>query len=322
MRCDIHVHSYYSGYVNQPILRHLGRDSYSPPAEVYAAARRRGMDLVTLSDHDTVEGALQLAGRPDFFMSEEVTCVMEGQPGERERVLHLGVLGISESQHEAIAERRRDPARLVSYLEEQEIAWCVNHLFSPLTGLRHVGDLSFALHRAPALETMNGMMPEVTNHFAALEARRHGLGTLGGSDAHALHSVARAYTLVEGATSAEEFLAGVRQGHALVEGTSGGVAVLTRDVAVNFALGYVENFRNAWRSGAHALRALGLAAFSPVVALLPLVTLLIHRKEITGAERLYADFIDAGLAEIARRRPAIVPVTTVRLARSMPDPAM
>jgi hypothetical protein len=279
------------------------------------------MDLVTLSDHDTIEGALQLDGTPDFFISEEVTCVMEGEAGKRERVLHLGVLGISEGQHEAIAERRTDPARLVSYLEEQEIAWCVNHLFSPLTGAREMGDFSFALHRAPALEALNGMMPEVTNAFAAREARRRGMGGLGGSDAHALPSVARACTVVEGAESAAEFLEGIRQGLAVAEGSSGGVAILTRDVAINFALGYIENFRNAYRSGAHALRALGLAAFTPVLALLPLATALILGMEIHGAKRLYSDFIDAGLTEIARRGPSRASAPA-RARGSMAEPAV
>jgi predicted metal-dependent phosphoesterase TrpH len=293
MRCDLHVHSYYSGYVNQPVLRHLGRDSYSQPEDVYAAAKRRGMDLVTLSDHDSIEGALQLAGRPDFFVSEEVTCVLETLPGERPRVLHLGVLGISEKQHEGIAARRTDPVRLMAFLDEERIAWCVNHLFSPLTGPRETADLDFALGRARTLETRNSMMPLATNEFAAREAERRGLGTVGGSDAHAVASVARAYTVVDGATTAAEFLDGIRAGKARAEGLSGSAALITRDVATNFALGYIHNFRNAHRGGEHALRALGLLALSPLMPLLPLAIALVHRREVRGALSLHADFMDA-----------------------------
>src|SRR5689334_12673590 len=131
MRCDIHVHSYYSGFVNQPVLRHLGRESYSQPEEIYQTAKRRGMDLVTISDHDGIEGALQLAGRPDFFVSEEVTCVLDSRGPGPTRILHLGVLGISEKQHEGIASRRTDAERLMAYLDEERIPWCVNHPFSP-----------------------------------------------------------------------------------------------------------------------------------------------------------------------------------------------
>jgi len=293
MRCDIHVHSFYSGYVNQPVLRHLGRDSYSAPEDVYDAAKRRGMDLVTLSDHDSIEGAMRLAGRKDFFTSEEVTCVLESLPGEADRVLHLGVLGISEKQHDGIAARRREPARLMSYLDEEGIAWCVNHLFSPLTGPRRLSDLDFALSRAHALETQNGMMPAATNQFAAEEAGKRGLATVGGSDAHAVASVARAYTVVDGANTVEEFLEGVRAGQARAEGLNGRVILLTRDVVTNFAKGYAHNFKNAHRSAADTLRALGLLAISPLMPLLPLVIALVHHKEVHGALEMHADFMDA-----------------------------
>ena len=56
VRCDLHVHSLRSGRVDLPVLRHFGRESYSEPREVYEVARRRGMDLVTITDHDTIEG--------------------------------------------------------------------------------------------------------------------------------------------------------------------------------------------------------------------------------------------------------------------------
>ena len=81
MRCDLHVHSKYSGALTLPILSRVVRECYSEPAAVYEIALARGMDLVTLTDHDSIEGALQLAGRPDFFVGEEVTC---GLPGGRE----------------------------------------------------------------------------------------------------------------------------------------------------------------------------------------------------------------------------------------------
>jgi predicted metal-dependent phosphoesterase TrpH len=307
MRCDIHVHSFYSGYVNQPVLRHLGRDSYSRPEDVYETAKRRGMDLVTLSDHDSIEGALRLAGRPDFFISEEVTCVLETPRGEPARVLHLGVLGISEEQHEAIAARRKEPARLMAFLDEQNIAWCINHIFSPLTGPRLTADLDFALGRARALETRNSMMPAATNEFAAREAARRGLATLGGSDAHAVASVARAYTVVDGARNVAEFLDGVRAGRARAEGRNGGAALITRDVVTNFVLGYACNFRNAGRGGAHLLRALGLLALSPFLPLLPLATLLLHRREARGALELHAAFLDAGLGAREQAAPVCEP---------------
>ena len=76
MKCDLHVHTSHSGTVPVAILRHFFLESYSAPDDVYAMLRKRGMDLVTLTDHDSINGAEQLRHHPDFFVSEEVTCTM------------------------------------------------------------------------------------------------------------------------------------------------------------------------------------------------------------------------------------------------------
>lgn len=89
MRCDLHVHSWYSGRAGVPVLDHLGRECYSDPLEVHERARLRGMDLVTLTDHDTVEGAMRLVHRDECFLSEELTVHLAGG-----RQLHVNVFGI------------------------------------------------------------------------------------------------------------------------------------------------------------------------------------------------------------------------------------
>jgi len=129
MRSDLHVHSRYSGPADLPVLRHLGRECYSEPKEVYEQARRRGMDLVTLTDHDSIEGAVEIAGMPGVFVSEEVTLVLGGG-----RQLHLGVYDLTEAQHQRIARLRFDPEGLFAFLAEERIPACLNHPFSALTG--------------------------------------------------------------------------------------------------------------------------------------------------------------------------------------------
>src|SRR5215468_6232952 len=111
MRCDLHVHSRRSGRLNQPVLRHLIDECYSEPREVYEVARARGMDLVTLSDHDTIEGALEIARLPGTFVSEEVTLEMP-----EARKLHVGVFDIREEQHLRLQALRDDPESFVAYL--------------------------------------------------------------------------------------------------------------------------------------------------------------------------------------------------------------
>ena len=285
MRCDLHVHSQFSGRCMIPVLRHLIDESYWSPEQVYAEARRRGMDLVTLTDHDTIEGALRLAGRRDVFISEEVSCLL---PGGRQ--LHLGVYDLDEGQHEAVTARRSDPEALFAYLAEQRLPVSLNHPFSALTGDRLTSDLTLAFAHVGLVEGLNGMLPEATNGWAKRAALERGLALVGGSDSHTLRSVARAYTAVPGARNREEFLAGLRHGFTIPAGTSGGYRRLTADLIQIAASAYATTFRQAAASLAHAGRAAALALAVPLLPLLPAVSALIALHERRFAARQFARY--------------------------------
>ena len=301
MRCDLHVHSRYSGPVTLPILHRVAQECYSEPKAVYETALARGMDLVTLTDHDSIEGALQLAGRPDFFIGEEVTCEL---PGGRE--MHLGVFDITEVNHQQIQARRRDPEGLFAYLAEERIPFCVNHLFSPLTGRREVDDFHLALAHAPLIEAMNGMLPAQSNEFARQAGRAAGLAPVGGSDAHELAGVARAYTTVPRAENREEFLAGLRLGLTVPAGSSGSYARLTTAVLA-VARGVVEEgARQALDGPASTARFVFLLAILPVLSLVPLVTLAKFTKEKLGAAAFYRRFMASQPAFPRRPRPQVL----------------
>ena len=77
----MHVHSYFSGACTTPFLSKFCRESYSDPVEVYESLRQRGMDLFTITDHDSIEGAEKLRRLPNFFLSEELTCRMPSGNG-------------------------------------------------------------------------------------------------------------------------------------------------------------------------------------------------------------------------------------------------
>jgi predicted metal-dependent phosphoesterase TrpH len=256
MRCDLHVHSKHSGSAGVPLLPGW-LECYSEPAAVYDTARARGMDLVTLTDHDSIEGALALRNRPNTFVSEEVTVVLDGG-----RELHFGVYGIDETQHAQIESRRRDGESLVAYLAGHDIPFAVNHLFSPLTGRRTASDLVWALSVARLLETGNAMLPAVSNRIAEEARQRIGAGAVGGSDAHALRFVGRSYTVVSGARTAGDFIQGLRMGHATAEGEPSDGIGLTRDVLQIAAAGARHGIRSA-RGARRALRALAFLASAP-----------------------------------------------------------
>ena len=75
-RADLHCHSDASNKAAEAALNAIHcPECYSRPDEVYAQARRRGMDFVTITDHDSVEGVLRIvADSPDVFVGEELTC--------------------------------------------------------------------------------------------------------------------------------------------------------------------------------------------------------------------------------------------------------
>src|SRR3981189_714595 len=225
MRCDLHVHSIASGMFTAPGLDRICRESYNNPAEVYDRLKRMSMSIVTITDHDSIDGAEALRRHTDFFLSEEVTVRM---PSGTE--MHMGVYGISERDHAEIQRRRNDFIALLMYLTERKLFFSVNHVFSGLTGRRDAEDFNWFASYVPAFETRNGQMwPEAKPSCARLAG---GMGkiAIAGSDAHTMAGVGRTFTEVRGARTVEEFFSGLRAGQGLVHGEHGTLRRLTADV--------------------------------------------------------------------------------------------
>lgn len=201
------------------------RESYNDPAELYAGLKRLGMTLVTITDHDSIDGAEALRHHPDFFVSEEATLKL---PTGTE--MHLGIYGITETDHLEIQRRRNDFVSLMMYLTERKLLFSANHVFSGLTGRRQMEDFDWIASYIPAMETRNGQMWHKANDAAAQMARRLGKVEIAGSDSHTIAGAGRTYTEVPRARNAEEFLAGLRAQRATIHGEHGSWTKLTADV--------------------------------------------------------------------------------------------
>lgn len=274
MRCDLHVHSRRSGRCGLPVLRSLIDECYSEPEEVYARARARGMDLVTITDHDRIDGAQAITHQPGTFLSEELTVALSGG-----RQLHLGVFDISEPQHYRMQALRGDAEALFAYLTEQRIAACLNHPFAALTGRRETADLEMPFRRLRLVEALNGAMPEDQNERALRAGRAAGLAPVGGSDAHALAFVARSFTTVPGARNKEEFTAGLRQGLSVPGGRAGGYTRLASEMARVFIAALIDGVSSAHESRQASSRFLGSLLLVPLLPFVPLAALLLHGRE-------------------------------------------
>jgi predicted metal-dependent phosphoesterase TrpH len=219
-----------------PVLRRFCRECYNPPEALYEKLKHLGLDLVTVTDHDSIDAGESLRRHPDFFVSEEVTC---RAPSGNE--VHVGVYDITEQQHVEIQRRRNDLPRLVAYLEEQRVFFSVNHIFSSLTGRRAADDFDWFEACFPAVEVLNGHMLARSNHLAARLAFHARRLPVGGSDAHSLSSAGTVWTEVPEARNKAEFLEGLREGRARVHGESGNYWKLTLDVLAISSEMFLEN---------------------------------------------------------------------------------
>jgi predicted metal-dependent phosphoesterase TrpH len=254
MRCDLHVHSIASGMFTAPVLNLICRESYTDPAEAYDRLKQRGMSVVTITDHDSLDGSEVLRKHPDFFLSEEVTVRM---PSGTE--MHLGVYDLTERDHFEIQRRRNDFIALLMYLTERKLFFSVNHIFSGLTGRREQDDFRWFESYVPAYETRNGQMWPPANERAAKLAARLGKIAVAGSDSHTLAGVGLTCTEVPGARSVDEFFAGLRAGCGRVHGQHGSFVKLTADV---FSIVGSLFKDQPW-----------ILAFSPLALLVPAFTL-------------------------------------------------
>ena len=91
MKLDTHVHTFHSGRASVFPFNHFMRECYNTPACVYDTAKWRGMDLVTVTDHDQISGVLEIAHRPDVLVGCEVTAEFT----DVDLCVHLNVLDIT-----------------------------------------------------------------------------------------------------------------------------------------------------------------------------------------------------------------------------------
>jgi glycosyltransferase involved in cell wall biosynthesis/predicted metal-dependent phosphoesterase TrpH len=223
-RVDMHCHSTASHFSKLGVQRSVGLpECATPPEEVYALAKRRGMDFVTITDHDTIDGCLELADRPDCFVSEELTARFAGEP----QAVHVLCYGITPGDHEWLQAHSGDVEACAAYLHEREIVCALAHPFfnvaAPLTR-RHRRALAELF---PIWEVRNGSRAAELNMPAAVYIETHGGTGIGGSDDHAGVDIGRTFTEAPAAGTPEEFLRHLLRGDAEAAGEQGSAAKWT-----------------------------------------------------------------------------------------------
>jgi hypothetical protein len=98
---------------------HCRSSASTPPQEVYALAKERGMDFVTIADRDSIDSVLEIADRPDVFMSVELTARVR----DSTQTVRMLCYGISRFDHDWLQRRSHDAAVCSAYLDEHSIAY-------------------------------------------------------------------------------------------------------------------------------------------------------------------------------------------------------
>ena len=215
---DLHCHSTASAVSRLGVQRALGLpECATPPHEAYELAKRRGMDFVTLTDHDTIDGALALADLPDTFVSVELTAHFRGE----QQAVHVLCLGITPAQWEWLAAHAGDVEECAEYLQASTIVAALAHPFyavaAPLRS-RHRRRLAELF---PIWETRNGSRAPELNMPAAIYVETNGGTAIGGSDDHAGIDIGRTFTQTPHASTPDRFLAHLREGRAAPAGEQG-----------------------------------------------------------------------------------------------------
>jgi predicted metal-dependent phosphoesterase TrpH len=195
VRIDLHVHS------------HRSPDATVPVAQFVRQARSAGLNGFALTDHNTVRGHVELRElipqHPDLVLLPGVeVSTIEG---------HLLAYGVTEAPP-----RMRPLAETITWVRERGGEAVPAHPFRWNHGIgRRMAESAPVF----ALEVTNGHNSPRANRAAARVAEARHLGTTGGSDAHELRHLGRAFTdFPEGASSADDLLEAIRRRTSLAGG--------------------------------------------------------------------------------------------------------
>ncbi|AEB08091.1 glycosyltransferase [Desulfobacca acetoxidans] len=248
MKIDLHVHSKYSTRPSQWVLQKLGcHECYTEPQQLYRIAKQRGMDWITITDHNNINGCLEIAHLPDTFISEEVTSYFP----EDGCKIHVLVYDIDQSRHGEIQKLRENVSSLVAYLQQEKIAHSLAHPLWSVNGrlsLDHFEKLlllfkTFEINGSRD-EQLNLTLRRILSHLTPKCYEqlidKHGIipgfsepwrkNFTGGSDDHSSLTICRIHTEVPHAANLKDFFTGLQNRQARIIGRASSPQTLAHNI--------------------------------------------------------------------------------------------
>src|SRR6516225_4960399 len=117
-KIDFHLHSYASNVTDYYAANAFAiPESYSDPLKLYPLLKERDMTLVTLTDHNSIDGVLEMlnAGFPDVFISSEMTTTFP----EDGCNIHVTIANVTPEQFKEANRLRRNIYEMIAFLDQQ-----------------------------------------------------------------------------------------------------------------------------------------------------------------------------------------------------------
>ena len=196
MRVDLHLHSRYS------------HDSRTTLDQLIERSRECGLERIALTDHNTVEGALELAR-----IAPELAIV-----GEEAKSLEGEVIGLFITRRLPPYQR---PEHVMDLVHEMGGLTYIPHPFDRNRSHFRAERIVELADRIDIIEVHNPWCDHAANAAAARLAADLGKVTATGSDAHSAHELGRSWMEMEDYVDVADFLAKLRDARHVVTTQSG-----------------------------------------------------------------------------------------------------
>lgn len=270
-KADLHMHSIYSEHPSEWFLQRLGAaESYTQPRHIWKELKKQGMDFVTITDHNRIDGAQLLKQKyPDkVLMGVEATAYF---PEDNCKV-HILIYGLNRTQYEQVQELRTNIYELREYLKQEDLACSVAHATYAVNKRLTMEHLEKLLLLFDVFETINGgrndlhnnswnhILHNLTPQMIQRMQQKHNLqtwsdtpwikGFTGGSDDHAGIFLGRTYTIADARTP-EEFLQQIKERKTTAAGRHNdyqGLAFTVYKIALEFMKTKSKSFSTSFFS--------------------------------------------------------------------------
>jgi len=177
MKIDMHIHTKYSG------------DSISEPYKIMKIAKKKGLNGVAVTDHNTTKGWKEMLREGKRFgievvLGEEIRII------DHQNIYEILALFLND---EIISHNRNE---VIDEIKKQGGIVCISHPFDPhKTRIINFDNL---VNKIDSIEVFNSrVISKSHNKRALVFAEKHNLGMIAGSDAHTEREVGNAYTMAD-----------------------------------------------------------------------------------------------------------------------------